>query len=365
MPPSRNRLYLWLPLLLFAGAAPDLAAQTWTTVWTPDGAPAVRPTAQGDTRDYNTNCRPCEVWDVYKNSGKGGWDPLPAGTEPIKCAGDTNDYTCKVCDGKGVVTNAPSTTTCDAGQGCGCCVDGKCWAPTNNCKEPMDVIIKFVKAGPCPCGPRILGCVGPAEMDPWITTTTCFKDCLWKPGSADITVFYYEGLCKEKCQTSINSAGDVNADNYCAVLAKLNSQIAKSTLWSSNPPPPPKEDDTPLPPEEFCFDTCMQRHENVHVKQLQDMWNNMADDIRNKLNAITIHFDCDKSITPEGAEDQLKSRVNDQMKDARADFKTEWNKPSVISDQEKEAHKESLKCLEELLAEIEKKAKDNNWPKCE
>ncbi len=27
-----NRLFYWLPLPLFAGAVPDLAAQTWTTV---------------------------------------------------------------------------------------------------------------------------------------------------------------------------------------------------------------------------------------------------------------------------------------------------------------------------------------------
>ena len=360
-----NRLIDWLPLLLFACSTPALAAQTWTTVWTPGGAPTIQATGGSGTHDSKTNCRPCEVWDVYKNSGKGGWDPLPAGTEPIQCAGDTNDYTCKVCDGAGGVTNASSTTTCDAGQGCGCCIDGKCWAPTNNCIEPMVVNIKFAKAGPCSCGPKVLGCVGPAEMDPWITTTTCFKDCLWKPGSAEITVFYYEGLCLDKCQASINSAGDVTADNYCAVLAKLNAQIAKSTLWSTDPPSPPKPDDTPLPPEEFCFVNCMQRHEDVHVKQLKDMWKAMEDDIRNGLNANTIPFDCDKSVTPEGAGDQLKDQVEKQMKMYRANFLEEWNKPSVINDQEKEAHKESLKCLEELLAEIEKKANDNNWKKCD
>ena len=212
--------------------------------------------------------------------------------------------------------------------------------------------------------PRELGCAGPANMDPWIQTSTCFKDCLWKPGSAEISVGYYEGVCLDKCQASINSADDVNKSNYCAVLAKLNAQIAKATVWATNPPPPPNPNATPLPKEEFCFENCMQRHENVHVKQLQDIWTNMTDKIQNNLTVVTLPFDCGKSKTPDGAGDQLKVQVGLARDKIRDSFNKIWNDSTTIREQEMEAHQESLKCLNELLAEIDKKIKDNNWEKC-
>ena len=139
LPP--NRLIDWLPLLLFACSTPALAAQTWTTVWTPRGAPTIQATGGGGTHDSKTNCRPCEVWDVYKNSGQGGWDPLPAGTEPIQCAGDTNDYACKVCDGTGGVANATSGSNCvitlilpEPGK----CCEGECWPIPQPGKDPCE-----------------------------------------------------------------------------------------------------------------------------------------------------------------------------------------------------------------------------------
>lgn len=96
-----NRLFYWLPLLLFGWTTPNLSAQTWTTVWTPGSAPAARVSAKDDTHDSKTNCNPCKIWDKGANSGRGGWANLPADTKPIQCKGDTNDYACKVCNGLG------------------------------------------------------------------------------------------------------------------------------------------------------------------------------------------------------------------------------------------------------------------------
>ena len=361
---KHDKFWLWLaPLLLFGCPAPSLAAQTWTTVWTPGSAPATKAGTGSTNRNYNTNCYPCKMWDTYANNGKGGWENLPPDTEPIKCPGDTNDYVCQVCDGNGVITNAPNDTTCDAGHGCGCCVDGNCWAPSNNCKNPIDVNFDFLKVASCACDPGELGCEGLANMDPWITTSTCFKDCFWKPGSANITVGYYEGLCLDKCQSLINSADDVNVGNYCAVLTKLKTRIAKETIWSTNPPTL-KTNSTPLPQEEFCFVNCIQQHENFHIKQMQDTWSNTTANIQNDLNNITIPFDCDKSKAPEGAGDQLRIRVGLARDKARDSVNLIWYDPATIREQEKEAHTDSLKCLNELLAEINQKITDNHWETC-
>ncbi|MDD3662955.1 MAG: hypothetical protein PHT84_03755, partial [Candidatus Pacebacteria bacterium] len=99
---NKYRFY-WLPLLCVIWTVP--ASAQWTTVWTPDSAPAVRTTGtDGDTHESKTNCYPCKVWDKGANSGRGGWVNLPADTKPIQCKGDTNDYACKVCNGLGEPT---------------------------------------------------------------------------------------------------------------------------------------------------------------------------------------------------------------------------------------------------------------------
>ncbi len=58
MIPHRLWPLLVLPLALWTGAA---CAQTWTTVWTPDSAPAARTKMEPDNdRSYRTNCYPCK-----------------------------------------------------------------------------------------------------------------------------------------------------------------------------------------------------------------------------------------------------------------------------------------------------------------
>ena len=135
MPLRPNRLSYWLPLLLFGWATPNLSAQTWTTVWTPNSAPAARAGTGSTNRDYRTNCYPCKVWDNYKDSGKGGWEYFPPGTEPIQCNGNTTNYACKVCNGGEGVQDKSNDTDCDAGGGKpGKCCDGNCYEyPTDPC----------------------------------------------------------------------------------------------------------------------------------------------------------------------------------------------------------------------------------------
>ena len=131
MRPSHNWLSYWLPLLLFAWAATALAAQTWITVWTPDSAPAVRTTGtDGDTHESKTNCYPCKEWEDYGDN-KGRWVDYPTNTSPRICPDDETDYTCKMCDGNGGVTNATDYTSCGT---CRCCEGGECIHYPDNCQ---------------------------------------------------------------------------------------------------------------------------------------------------------------------------------------------------------------------------------------
>ena len=352
-----DRLFFWLAPLLFAWAAPDLAAQTWTTVWTPDGAPAMHPAAQGETRDYNTNCYPCKEWEDY-GDGKGKWTYYPKGTTPTVCAGDTNDYTCKTCDGNGGVTNAPGTTTCDAGQGCGCCVDGKCWAPTPDCKNPMEVSLEFIRAGDCPCSGNELGCLEPpvtAHADAGV----CYDQCKWKPAPKDFKLYYLSSTCPNRCQSSIGSTNDVNVGNYCAVIKALDERIEKEKESSINPPPPPSPDAPPKPPEPFCFSECNATHENEHVKQMEQLWNSYAGEIRDALSAISVSFNCDTARTPEDAGKAMASQVGAALDEVGGHFAEKWDENERAN--EKNAYAASLKCLEDLKKQIQDLAAANGW----
>ena len=68
---QNNRRVYWLPLLCVIWTVP--ASAQWTTVWTPDSAPAIRTTgADGDTHESKTNCYPCKEWEDYGDN-KGKW----------------------------------------------------------------------------------------------------------------------------------------------------------------------------------------------------------------------------------------------------------------------------------------------------
>ena len=134
LPP--NRLIDWLPLLLFACSTPALAAQTWTTVWTPNNATPAKVVAKGGDHDSKTNCYPCKEWEDY-GDGTGKWVDYDKGTEPTDC-GDGTDYTCKECDGAGDVKDKDDGAPCVTDENKnGCCQKGECepGSPINSVAE--------------------------------------------------------------------------------------------------------------------------------------------------------------------------------------------------------------------------------------
>lgn len=248
---------------------------------------------------------------------------------------------------------------CDAGEGCGCCVDGECWAPTPNCPDPLDIDFKMFRAGDCLCEPCQLGCVVPQRTPPTYDDNTCFASCTWKPAPSSITIYYYESLCPERCNSTINSPEDVTEETYCDVLAKLDERIAKAQQAISNPPDP-SDCDNP-PPESYCFSDCMADHEAVHVEQLRCMWEDMESDIIDALGDISIPFDCDSVKTPEDAAAAMSDEVKGVLKDLRDYFFTKWDDPKTAREQEQQAHQNTLECLQDLRNRLQEHAANNGW----
>ena len=358
-----------MPLLLLACAFPSLAAQTWTTVWTPGGAPALKSGARStddheSDPDHSNECHPCKEWENYEDRKGGRWIKYDKGTPPTVCPGDTTDYACKECDGSGEVRDKDDGTDCNAGQGCGCCKNGKCWAPEPDCKRPMEITFEFTYIGPCLCNNGELGCMEPV-LPPvsLIDFSACYDSCAWNPVPPVLTIGYREGLCPERCDDVINSAADVDADNYCAVLDKLDERIAKGEEWSVNPPSG-STSDPPPPPEAYCFDTCYSRHEAVHLEQLRCMWEDMKSDMLGAISGTSIPFECNTADTPEKAIQAMEDQLRVEMQSIQDLFWARWYDSETIADQEREAHQDTLDCLSDLLEQIQNKAQELNWPGC-
>jgi hypothetical protein len=368
----RTRPNLMVPVLLLAislfGGIGATVGQAQVQKWTPNSASTVQPSG-GDsgTHQSRTNCYPCKIWDTYNNSGNGGWDYLPYGTEPIECPGDTNNYACKMCGDYGVVINRPNGTSVDAGDGCGCCKDGEPWAPEPDCPDPIEVNFEFSYLGPCPCYYGELGCVTPVPTPvSFISFSSCYDSCEWKPVPPDsFTIGYFEGICPERCEGDgvIYSADDVNAENYCAVLAKLKERIEKQEEWVVNPPTSSIPDPS-SPPESYCFVDCMMRHEAIHVEQLRCMWDDLKVDILDALSGISVPFECDTAETPEQADQAMEDQLRDEMQLVHDRFWERWRDPDKMTEHEREAHQDTLDCFNDLLEQINNKAQEQNWPDC-
>ena len=251
---------------------------------------------------------------------------------------------------------------CDAGKGCGCCNGGHCDAPTPNCPDPLDIDFDFFRAGDCKCEPCVLGCVIPIPVPPPFDGNTCFEACSWKPAPSGITIGYLEGLCPERCDSPFNSPDDATEANYCDVLAKLDERIAKEQQAISNPPDT-SDCDNP-PPESFCFSNCMADHEAVHVEQLRCMWEDMKSEIIDALGDISIPFDCDSAKTPKDAAAAMNEQVNNVFEEKMADFMADWRDPNAEREQEKQAHQDTLECLQDLRNGLQERAANNGW-KCD
>ena len=348
LPP--NRLFPWLPLLLFACFTPALAAQSWTTVWTPDNATPAKVVAKGGNHDSKTNCYPCKEWEDY-GDGTGKWVFYPEGTEPIVCAGDTNDYTCRECDGAGDVQDKDNYTECGT---CRCCEGGVCIHYPDNCPNPPPPpSVAFVKAGPCPCSdPTQLGCTVPASYPiPMPSIDVCLQNCTWVPVVESITVEYFEGPCPNNCQNTIQSANDVNAGNYCAIKDAIQDRI---TSIGPHAPPP----NGAPGPEDYCFEACLQVHEDVHIGQLGPewafYWNLMLDDIAQ----ISVPFDCETTRTESQARAAMLHDVALVMLNNYPNFLYAWGIPDRG---EADAYQAESTCLQDLANQIQQMANANGW----
>ena len=199
MIPHRPWPLLVLSLALWTGAT---SAQTWTTVWTPDAAPAARTKMEPKTdHSSKTNCYPCKEWEDY-GDGTGKWVDYP-------------DYT-------------PCGT-------CGCCEGGNCVEYTNNCPNPLPVLeTKLNKTGSCPCtDPGAGGCVIPEiwpPLPPMPEYSVCLGNCNWLPVLESFTINYKEGLCLDRCQSQIASADDVTLENVCAVKPEIPCILTMSAF---------------------------------------------------------------------------------------------------------------------------------------
>ncbi|MDY0144813.1 MAG: hypothetical protein RBS84_02330 [Kiritimatiellia bacterium] len=114
MRPSHNWLSYWLPLLLFAWAATALAAQTWTTVWTPDSASATKATTKDATHESKTNCYPCKEWEDY-GGGKGRWVDLDE-VLPAECPTPTSHARRQTAEADSLPDHLNPCKICKAGK---------------------------------------------------------------------------------------------------------------------------------------------------------------------------------------------------------------------------------------------------------
>ena len=389
MTPHRIGPLLCATFLVLAGAAS--ADQTWTTAWTPDSAPAARNnTRQEQDHSYKTNCYPCKRWVPGADSGRGAMINDPTNAAPRTCPGDTTetssrrlsgnsqdtepnegendetDYACKECDGMGGLTNKPDYTPCGT---CGCCENGNCVEYTNNCPNPLPVLeTSLNKTDPCPCtDPTAGGCVIPEILPippPMPEYSVCINNCNWVPVLESFTIDYKEGLCLDRCQNQIASADDVTPENVCAVKQaledRINAILNPPPPQDEDEPPPPPEEDEPdeLPPVEFCFTTCMQLHEDTHVEQIKEVWQEFSDSIYFTACTMSVPFTCDNMRTEELAKSAFEDDFQDLMIREYMDFIREWH----ARDLEPPAYGAEALCLQELLSQIQQMAIDQNCP---
>ena len=86
---QNNRRIYWLPLLCVIWTVPA-SAQAWTTVWTPDSAPAAKTAAKEDTHESDPDkCYPCKEWEEYPDGGGGRWVDLND-VAPAECPTPTS-----------------------------------------------------------------------------------------------------------------------------------------------------------------------------------------------------------------------------------------------------------------------------------
>ena len=208
LPP--NRLFYFLPLLLFGCPSPSLSAQTWTTVWTPGNAPAAKTVTSASTREYKTNCYPCKEWEDY-GDGTGKWVDSPAGSDPIDC-GDGTDCACKECDGTGGLRTKPPGSS--ASRSTRALANAKATLPD----DPSIVIYKC-------CGDTVYrtdkeGCCAKIVGGKTVYTVTGFPE---KSDPCDCD--FFQKWCK-------NGGASAVALTFCYNGKKFSCACGRTSSWS-------------------------------------------------------------------------------------------------------------------------------------
>ena len=237
---------------------------------------------------------------------------------------------------------------------CRCCEGGVCVHYPDTCPNPPpEPTVSFVKVGDCPCtDPTQLACTVPVSYPiPMPNITVCLQNCAWIAIVDSITVDYLEGLCPDKCNITIQSAGDVNSGNYCEVKDAILDRINNI---SPNAPPP-----TGAPAsEDYCFAECLQEHENVHVGQLSQEWDLFWNLILDDIAQISVPFDCETARTEGQARAEMLHDVAATMLRNYADFLYAWEIPDRG---DADAYLAETDCLQDLANQIQQMATANGW----
>ena len=235
---QNNRRVYWLPLLCVIWTVP--ASAQWTTVWTPDSAPAIRTTgADGDTHESKTNCYPCKEWEDYGDN-KGKWVYYPAGTEPVICVGDTNDYACKMCDGKGGITNRND----------GYQLPGK---------APSGAYLKC--CGGQPIDPNWYGCCN-GKPQHLYTEKCCCEKYVYNPKE--------QGCCKTECQEPdalpcrLTDNPEEDADPCSSYQPTKSTTLGHVICYNGKPYACSFPQNYPPDWPASIMDTCIAVHEESH-----------------------------------------------------------------------------------------------------
>jgi hypothetical protein len=103
----------------------------------------------------------------------------------------------------------------------------------------------------------------------------------------------------------------------------------------------------------------MQAHEDTHVEQLKEVWQEFWNNIHFSVYPLSVTFNCDDMRT----DAQAKASFNDKIQDITVkeyfDFIGEWLKPDKG---EASAYFVEAQRLQELLDQIQQLAADNGCP---
>ncbi|OQC53971.1 MAG: hypothetical protein BWX54_02309 [Verrucomicrobia bacterium ADurb.Bin018] len=181
--------------------------------------------------------------------------------------------------------------------------------------------------------------------------TICRQNCIWIPVVNSITLEYFEGSCPGRCKQTIHSINNVNQGNYCAISNAIQARIDDINPGAAPSPGIPQ-------PADFCFEECIQAHENVHIDQLETEWDMFWDMILDDLSRVSAPFDCETTRTESQARAAMLHDVAAIMLKYYRNFLTAWGIPDRG---EADAYQAEAACLQDLANQIQQLAATNGW----